>query len=41
MGKGTLNATDGPCNNAEHMKVYGANTKDILADRVIHILSPT
>jgi len=24
-----------------HMKAYGASTKDMLADRVIHILSPT
>ena len=27
--------------NAAHMKAYGASTKDMLADRVIHILSPT
>ena len=26
---------------APHMKEYGANTKDLLASRVIHILSPT
>ncbi len=26
---------------SEHMKAYGASTKDMLADRVIHILSPT
>jgi quinol monooxygenase YgiN len=25
---------------SEHMKAYGASTKDMLADRVIHILSP-
>lgn len=24
-----------------HMKAYGASTKDMLVDRVIHILSPT
>ena len=24
-----------------HMKAYGASTKDMLADRTIHILSPT
>jgi len=27
--------------NSAHMKAYGASTKDMLADRVIHILSPT
>jgi quinol monooxygenase YgiN len=26
---------------APHMKEYGAKTKDLLASRVIHILSPT
>ena len=26
---------------SEHMKAYGASTRDMLADRVIHILSPT
>ncbi|HSA70647.1 MAG TPA: putative quinol monooxygenase [Burkholderiales bacterium] len=26
---------------APHMKAYGAKTKDLLASRVIHILSPT
>jgi quinol monooxygenase YgiN len=26
---------------SDHMKAYGASTKDMLADRVIHILSPT
>jgi len=26
---------------SQHMKAYGASTKDMLADRVIHILSPT
>jgi len=26
--------------NSDHMKAYGASTKDMLADRVIHILSP-
>jgi quinol monooxygenase YgiN len=26
---------------APHMKAYGAKTKDLLAGRVIHILSPT
>ena len=26
---------------SEHMKAYGASTKDMLADRAIHILSPT
>ena len=26
---------------APHMKTYGAKTKDLLASRVIHILSPT
>jgi quinol monooxygenase YgiN len=26
---------------APHMKEYGAKTKDLLANRVIHILSPT
>ena len=25
---------------ADHMKVYAASTKDMLADRAIHILSP-
>ena len=24
---------------AEHMKAYGAKTKDMLADRVIHVMS--
>jgi quinol monooxygenase YgiN len=27
--------------NSAHMKAYGASTKDMLADRAIHILSPT
>lgn len=27
--------------NSTHMKAYGVSTKDMLADRVIHILSPT
>ena len=27
--------------NSAHMKAYGARTKDMLADRAIHILSPT
>lgn len=26
---------------SDHMKAYGARTKDMLADRKIHILSPT
>lgn len=26
--------------NSAHMKAYGASTKDMLADRVIHVLSP-
>ena len=26
---------------SENMKAYGASTKDMLADRAIHILSPT
>jgi quinol monooxygenase YgiN len=26
---------------APHMKAYGAKTKDLLASRVIHVLSPT
>ena len=26
---------------SDHMKAYGASTKDMLADRVIHILSPS
>jgi quinol monooxygenase YgiN len=26
---------------APHMKAYGAKTKDLLASRVIHILTPT
>ncbi|MFS4581351.1 putative quinol monooxygenase [Phaeobacter sp. C3_T13_0] len=27
--------------SSDHMKAYGASTKDMLADRVVHILSPT
>ncbi len=27
--------------SSAHMKAYGASTKDMLVDRVIHVLSPT
>ncbi|MEP4194199.1 MAG: putative quinol monooxygenase [Aliishimia sp.] len=39
--KWTSMQTLGAHAKSEHMKAYGASTADMLADRKIHILSPT
>jgi quinol monooxygenase YgiN len=39
--KWTSMATLGAHAASAHMKAYGASTKDMTADRVIHILSPS
>lgn len=39
--KWTSMATLGAHAASAHMKAYGASTKDMMADRVIHILSPS